>query len=250
MPLLTIDQGNSRTKCGLFAGGKLRHTWYAPTDKHADAADLAQLAFAEPSVPRSVRIGLCSVTPELLPRWQRMADDRGCELIVLTGLSPTPLRNAYQTPETLGPDRLLAAVAAAACAGMPVIPLSLGTATVVDAVSSDGAYLGGMIAPGIGMAAAALSASASALWPVEWRAPATAIGSSSDAAMTSGLFYQSVGGVRAMLQAVRAELAADAPAVLTGGWASCLAPYLDNVACVDASLVLRGIAICLGEAGE
>lgn len=247
MRLLAIDQGNTRTKLGLFQDGVLRQTAAFATDKAASAADLEQAVFVMGGFPRTAHIGLCSVTPEVVPAWEALAERIGCPLTVLTGCYPTPLRNDFATPHTLGPDRLLAAVAAADAAGAPVIPVSLGTATVVDAVSAERAYLGGMIAPGIGMAAESLSVAASALHPVAWQVPDQAIGHSTDASLASGWFFHTLGGLREMIRAVRAELGAQAPLVLTGGWASHITPYLDNVALVDDFLVLRGIALTLAE---
>ncbi|MHB9129462.1 MAG: type III pantothenate kinase [Armatimonadota bacterium] len=244
--LLAIDQGNTRAKFGLFDdAGTLLRAWAAATEKEATALELRSSVFHAPDVPADVPIGLCSVVPELVPSWQQMAHDLGCPFTVITGQTPTPLTNAYETPETLGPDRLMSAVAAADAVGAPVIPISLGTATVVDAVSAQRAYLGGMIAPGIGLAAQALSNAASALWPAEWHQPEQAIGKSSEEAMTAGLFYLTVGGIQAMVRAVRHELDTDAPLALTGWWAQRVAPYLDHVKLVDEYLVLRGIALTL-----
>jgi type III pantothenate kinase len=242
---LAIDQGNTRTKLGLFQHGVLRQTAAFATDKAAGAADLEQAVFVAGGFPRDAHLGLCTVTPESVPAWEALAARIGCPLTVFTGQSPTPLRNDYATPRTLGPDRLLAAVAAASAAGAPVIPVSLGTATVVDAVSADRAYLGGMIAPGIGITAQSLTTAASALYPVPWQLPDHAVGRSTDESLANGWFFHSLGGVREMISAVRAELGADAPLVLTGGWASHLAPHLGGVALVDDFLVLRGIAIAL-----
>ncbi len=246
MYLLAIDQGNTRTKFGLFSHGALQRVWTANTDKTATPAVLRAHAFPAIDLPRGIHVGLCTVVLELLPAWEQLAAERGYPLTILTGLSPTPLQNAYLTPATLGGDRLMAAVAAAARVGTPVISLHAGTATVVDAVSPDGAYLGGIISLGIGTAATALTAATSALQLATWRAPVHAIGRSSTEALSNGLFYQSVGGVRAMVDAVRAELGAPAPLALTGGWAGALHPHLDNVALLDEYLVLHGIAICLG----
>ena len=246
--LLAIDQGNTRTKLGLFCDRELQRVWTAATNKTASPDELRAMVFHVPEVPTVISLALCTVVPELLPAWQQMATASTCPLLTLTGLSPTPLRNAYETPETLGADRLMAAVAAAECIGVPVIPVLAGTATVVDAVSWERHYLGGLIGIGIGTAAEALAEAASILWPAEWREPAHAIGRSSDEALSNGLFYQSIGGVVAMVQAIRAELAAPAaPLVLTGGWAQRLSPHLEHVALVDDHLVLRGIAITAGE---
>ena len=244
MALMAIDQGNSRTKFGIFHHGVLQQAWSVPTDKTAIAADL-QAACAAHLLPDQLSIGLCTVVPEAVPQWKALAVEHGYELTVITGSTPTPLRNDYETPETLGPDRLMMSVAAAHHAGTPVIPVSLGTAIVVDAVSRDGAYLGGMIAPGIEVIARALPAAASALWPVDWQEPAAPIGRTSQAAMTSGLFYESLGGLRAMIDATRLQLGETAPLALTGGWAAKLAPYLDHVALVEDHLVLLGIVLTL-----
>jgi type III pantothenate kinase len=244
--LLAIDQGNKRTKCALVAGNDLVDCWIVPTRKDADPAALAADLFREHAIPAATPLGLCSVVPELLPAWQAMAADRGFPLTVITGTTPTPLENRYETPETLGPDRLLAAVAASALVGTPVVSISLGTATVVDAVSGDGAYLGGMIAPGIGLDIDTLASAASALFPVAWQEPARAVGRTSTEAITSGLFHHALGGLRAMIAAARAEIGAAAPLALTGGWSPTLAPYLDGVALVDEWLVVRGVAMVVG----
>lgn len=243
MHLLTIDQGNTRTKVGLFQDRNLRQTFSFPTRKDATQSELAQAVTPLADLPPDTRVGLCSVVPELNPAWQAWAVEKGLQLTLLTGASPTPLRMAYATPETLGPDRLMAAVAAATVA-TPVISISLGTATVVDAVSDDAAYLGGMITPGIGLMAESLSAAASALHPVSWQEPAHAIGRSTDESLAGGWFYLVLGGLQAMIRATRAEIG-DAPLVLTGGWSAQLAPYLDGVALVDEYLVFRGIALTL-----
>jgi type III pantothenate kinase len=243
--LISIDQGNTRTKLGLFEDGSLRRTWSFPTVKDASPADLERAVFL-PGMPHNIPLGLCSVVPEMTAAWQALAECAGSHLTILTGCSPTPLRNAYATPQTLGPDRLLAAVAASELVGAPVLSISLGTATVVDAVTADRVYLGGMIAPGIGVIAGSLSASASALHPVPWQIPAHAIGHSTDEALTSGWFYQALGGIQAMIRATRDELGQQAPLALTGGWSSCIAPHLDGVALVDEYLILRGVAITLG----
>jgi len=243
--LLAIDQGNTRTKLGLFDGGTRRQTAAFSTQKAATANDLEQAIFTRSGFPRDVHIGLCTVAPETLPAWEALAARVGCRLTVLTGASPTPLTNAYATPRTLGPDRLLAAVAAADAAGAPVISISLGTAMVVDAVSADRKYLGGMIAPGIGLAERALVRGTSALRAVTWRRPAEAIGGSTEESLVSGWFYHSLGSLRGMISATRKALGANAPLVLTGGWAKQIAPHLDGVALVDQYLVLRGIALTL-----
>lgn len=237
MSLLAIDQGNTRTKFGLFRHGTLVHTWSVDTDRAASPAALAQAA-SMADLPADACVGLCTVVPALGPVWRQAMTER--KFHEITGASSTPLRNAYATPDTLGPDRLLAAVAAAEIA-VPVVVVSLGTATVVDAVSAERVYLGGMIAPGLRTLSRQLADAASALHPVAWREPDRALGRTTEDALTSGWYHLALGGLQAMIQAARNELGIEAPLVLTGGWAETLAPYLAPLA-VDAHLVLRGLA--------
>jgi len=206
MELLAIDQGNTTTKFGYFRAGRLQHNWSVATDKGASTEMLAQILLDE-GVVAPLALGLSTVTPELLPAWRRMAQESGYSLTVINGNTPAPLQNEYGTPETLGADRFMAAVAAANVVGTPVIVISLGTAIVVDAVSPAGAYLGGIIAPGITATTVALENSASALPAGHWAPPSRAIARDTTEALANGLFYQSVGGLRAMVQAVRDELA-------------------------------------------
>ena len=246
MELLAIDQGNTTTKFGYFRAGRLQHNWSVATDRGATAEMLGQI-LQEEGIVAPLALGLSTVTLELLPAWRRMAQDSGYSLTVVNGNTPAPLQNQYGTPETLGADRFMAAVAAADLVGTPVIVISLGTAIVVDAVSLGSAYLGGIIAPGITATTVALENSASALPLGHWAPPSRAIARGTAEALANGLFYQSVGGLRAMVQAVRDELAISAPLALHGGWAHQLAPHLDGVALVDEHLVLRGIYLTLNQ---
>jgi hypothetical protein len=117
--LLAIDQGNTRTKFGVFRGQALLGTWALPTDKAVEVAALTRLLAGHLPIdsPPYPPIALCSSVPELLPTWRAAAEAAGRALTIFTGESPVPLRNGYATPATLGADRLLAAVAAAAVQG-------------------------------------------------------------------------------------------------------------------------------------
>jgi type III pantothenate kinase len=244
--LLAVDQGNSQTKWGLFVDGQLVCSWITPTEKNLD---MTALTLALPSVAGGAvpALGVCSVIPELHSSWKALAERLDLSLTLFTGTFPTPLCNAYTTPETLGPDRLLAAVAAVACVGAPVLVVHLGTATVVDAVAAPGIFLGGMIAPGISTAQAALCQATSALTSVPWQPPLQAIGRSTPEAIGSGWFHHSLGAIRGMVAACADELGVPAPLVLTGGWARTIAPFLSDVARVDEFLILTGIATMLAE---
>ena len=242
MDILAIDIGNSRTKIGLFADSALRRTWDIATHE-TSPDDVASLLT---SIPAGCRVGISSVVATRTPCWQQHLQHHRCDVTVITGNSPTPLVNRYATPQTLGPDRLMAAVAAVACAGTPVIPVSLGTAIVVDAVSAAGEYLGGMIAPGIRPASDALTQATSALYAVTWEPSTSVIGRSTHDALTNGLHHLMLGGIERMIDATRQALGASAPVVMTGGWASAVAPVLRDPVIVEPFLVLHGIAHLIG----
>ena len=247
---LLIDQGNSYTKFARVNDGNLQPTRQCATNKTATVDALYQEISAASATSHVTRLALCTVAPELLPNWQAAAEQAGLPLQIITGNTPTILENAYRSPDTLGADRLMAAVAASSLVGNPVISLSLGTATVVDAVSAEGVYLGGMIAPGIDTCSRALANSASALWPVAWQPPSSAIGRDSQSSLANGIFFHHLGGIRAMIAALREELGQQTPMVMTGGWAGAVSPFLDLVRLIDPQLVLRGIGLTLGLLGD
>lgn len=245
MTLLAIDQGNTRTKIGLVAQGKIQQHWIIPTEKDQQDRSSLTTLFTALQIPTHLPLAICSVVPETIARWQLAAAQWGVSCTSITGSTATPLDNRYATPLTLGPDRLMAAVAAAHLVAPPLIVMSLGTATVVDAVSIDNAYLGGMIAPGIEILMNALVDATSALPAIVWRQPELAIGRNTEESMTNGWFYATTGGLQAMVSAISASLHADLPLVLTGGWATTVAQHLPQVALVDEYLVLKGIALTL-----
>lgn len=240
MSLLAIDIGNTRTKFGVFSQNALVRTWNVAT---AEIATVDAAGHILASLPPGTTIGVCSVVATHTTYFRDAARQQERTCILLSGQSPTPLRNRYHTPDMLGTDRLMAAVAAVQLCGAPVIPICLGTATVVDAVSAQHEYLGGMIAPGVGTAMQGLAHTASALYPITWQHPASAIGCNTDQALISGLYYQTLGGIRAMIDAVRDALGVAAPIVLSGGWAAPLQTDISAGARYEPHLILHGIAV-------
>jgi type III pantothenate kinase len=135
------------------------------------------------------------------------------------------------------------ALAAFRLYGGPVIVVDFGTATVFDAVSKDGEYLGGAIAPGITVAAEALFLSTSQLRRVELVAPESAIGRNTIASMQSGLVLGYVGLVEGMVRRFKEELGEDCKVVATGGVAELIARYTKVFDCVNMNLTLIGLRL-------
>ena len=247
--LLAVDIGNSNISLGVFRGEELKATWRIATDvnKQADEYEamfhgMLSIRSLQPScIKESV---ICSVVPPLTGVFQEF-----CErylghkpLIVGTGVK-TGIRIHYESPRDVGADRVADAVAAYHKYGGPVIVVDFGTATVLDAISGDGVYLGGAIAPGIGIAAEALFARTSKLHRVELLAPSTAIGKNTVDSMQSGLIFGYVGLVEELVRRFQKELGQKARVVATGGLAPIIAKETPVLETVDPDLTLEGLRL-------
>ena len=125
----------------------------------------------------------------------------------------------------------------------PIVIVDLGTGLVFDAVSADGDYQGGAIAPGLGIAAEALYERAAKLYPVEITRPAGAIGKNTMHAVQSGLLYGYVGLIEGMVARFKEELGGQARVVGTGGWAELVARETSVFDVVDPDLTLHGLRL-------
>ena len=248
--LLTIDVGNTTITIGLFDGDRLQATWRLASD-HERLADeyaviLLGLLQTEGLDAHAINDGvLASVVPDLVPVFDGLCRKHlhVTPLVVDTGVR-TGVRILYDSPRDVGADRVADVAAAMQLYGPPpFIIVDLGTGLVFDAVSADGDYLGGAIAPGIHVAAEALSARAAKLYPVELTRPATAIGKNTVTAVQSGLVFGYVGLIEAMVARFKAELGGRAKVIGTGGWAEFISRETDIFDVVDPDLTLQGLRI-------
>ena len=155
----------------------------------------------------------------------------------------TGLRILYEDPREVGPDRIVDAVAALKMHEPPLIIVDLGTATVFDAVSQAGDYLGGAIAPGIGLATDALVQKAAMLRRVELLPPKGAIGSNTAAALQSGILFGYVDLVEGLVRRFKAEIGENAWVIATGGFAQLIANQTKVFDAVDPDLTLKGLRL-------
>ena len=243
--VLAVDVGNTVTNLGLFSGSELVGTWELTTPERLTADEaLAQAAQALPMMgERSVEAAiLACVVPSLSDVWrsalQRLAGAR--PLVVGPGLK-SGVRMRCDDPAEVGADRVADVVAARADHGAPVIVVDLGTTTNIEVVDGEGAFLGGIIAPGAALGARSLFSAAARLPVVELRAPERAIGRNTRQAVQSGVVLGEAARVDGLLDAVMAELGATAPVVVTGDGAERLAPLLRHEATVDETLTRRGL---------
>lgn len=237
--LLAVDVGNRLTKAARFQDGNLAAELAFPTEQALAPADLHDRICA---LGDAGALAVCSVVPRATEAWQALArSSLGLEAFIIRGDTRCPLTNRYQPPESLGADRLAAAVAAHAAVAGAVIVVMLGTAVTVDAVSGQGEFLGGAIAPGVRTALEGLVAQAAQLGPIRVAKPEAALARTTEDAMRAGVVFGVIGQVRELVTRARRELGVAAPVILTGGDADLVAGEIEGVHSLDRTLVLRGI---------
>lgn len=248
--LLAIDVGNTTITIGVFEGERLRATWRIGTD-HQRLADeysvilLGLLAAERVGVGEITDAALVSVVPDLVPIFEVLCRQRlGVKPLVVGTGTRTGVRILYDSPRDVGADRVADVVAATKLYGPPpLIIVDLGTGLVFDAVSAAGDYLGGAIAPGIGVASEALFERAAKLYPVELTRPPSAIGKNTVGCIQSGLLFGYVGLIEGMVARFKQELGGSAKVVGTGGWAELFARETTVFDVVDPDLTLHGLRL-------
>jgi type III pantothenate kinase len=253
--LLAADIGNTNVTIGLFEDGSLARSWRAisratATPDEVGAMLSGLLALDAHRLDELDAIALASVVPPLTETWERLATERiGITPSIVDAASLESILDIrIDRPAEAGADRLANALAARTEFGGPAIVVDLGTSTNFDLVDADGAYVGGAIAPGMGLSLEALVGRASKLPRIELRRPPSAIGSNTIHAMQSGVVLGYIGLVSGLLTALRGELIERSPAgsrvtvVATGGYTH--QPWIHEVPGIDAfepDLTLRGI---------
>jgi type III pantothenate kinase len=247
--LLAIDTGNTHTVLGLFDGPRLAADWRIATRKDETADELGSLIlalFAAGGIAPSSVDGV--IVSSVVPDWNGILAATGRRafgkdaLFIAPGIK-TGLPILYENPHEVGADRIVNAVAAVHGYGAPVIVLDFGTATTFDVVSPKGEYLGGVIAPGLGISAEALFQRAARLMRVDIKRPGRVIGRTTEESVQSGLFHGYVSLVEGVVKRLRAELGVDAPVIATGGLAPVFQSELSFLQAVDPHLTLLGLRL-------
>ena len=247
--LLCIDIGNSLVTIGVFERDRLGATFRVATDSRrlSDEYGLAltnllHLKGVKPSQIEAVC--LCSVVPPLTPVFEEVCHTSfGLKPLTVSAGVRTGLRIQYDNPRDVGADRIADAVAAKELYSAPLVVVDFGTATVFDAISRDGVYLGGAIAPGINAAAEGLYLSTSQLRRVELSAPKSAIGQNTTAALQSGLVLGYADLVTGMVKRFKDELGQDASVIGTGGLAEIISREAEIFDEINLDLTLFGLRL-------
>jgi type III pantothenate kinase len=242
--LLAVDVGNTQTVFGLFEGDELREHRRIATEARRTGDELGVL-LAGLIDPESVdAVCLSSTVPALVRAYEELAGSwLDAPLLVVGPGTRTGMPIRYDDPREVGPDRIVNALAACERHGAPCIVVDFGTSTNFDAVSRDGEYVGGVLAPGIEVSMDALFARAARLFHVDFAAPAAVIGKTTATALQSGLVYGFAGQVEGIVARMREELGGAEAVVATGGLADLIAPHVGAIDEVDPFLTLHGLQL-------
>ncbi len=247
--LLAVDIGNTSVTLGLYKTEKLGPRWRLMSDNERTSDEYGILLIellerAEVGASDVDEVAIASVVPPLTGTF-----DRACRtylntvpLIVDAG-TRTGIPVRYEDPRQVGADRVAIAAAVRRIHKGPACVVDFGTATIFDAISAEGEYLGGAIAPGIGIAADALFRRAAKLPRVEIVRPPAAIGRNTVHSLQSGLLYGYVGLVDGMVARFRTELGREMKTFGTGSLVELIARETDSIDVVEPWLALQGLKI-------
>ncbi len=257
-PLIAVDVGNSRVKFALFdnasatSGKDATATLPIPSATHSldpredGRFDVSSLLNDRPAGAFTWHIG--SVERKTSARLLERLREAGATRVVLLASGDLPLAIQLPRPDMVGIDRLLGAVAANHVRNpqRPAVVVSLGSAITVNLITAQGAFVGGAILPGISMSARALNQFTDLLPLIDMHSlsePPPPVGDATVAAMTSGLYWGAVGGVRYLIELFAQQSGGEADVFLTGGAAPSVAKLLPGNARYEPNLVTTGIAL-------
>lgn len=256
--LMVIDIGNTNVHMGLWTANSWALNWRARTvaDKMPDEYAVLLRNFlnsADVGWKAITGVIIGSVVPPLTATFSELIERYvGIKPIVVTHKLDTGIKIAIDQPEQAGADRIINAAAVVALYGKkPAIVIDFGTATTFDVVSADGAYCGGAISPGIGVAHDALVSRAARLHKVDLQPPPDPIGGNTIHAMQSGIFWGYVALIEGLIKRIKTAMLAhgyahaedDILVIATGGLSALIQSHTDCIHTIAPELTLDGLRI-------
>jgi len=247
--LLAIDVGNTHIMLGVYREEQIIVYWRIATRKESTEDELGMvvknlLQNSCLKLSDIKGIAISSVVPPLMYSLERMSQKYfEVEPLVIGPGVKTGLNIVTDNPREVGADRIVNAVAALSLYGGPLIIVDFGTATTFCAISKSGDYLGGVIAPGIGISMEALFQRAAKLPRVEIVSPERVIGKDTISSMQSGVVFGFVGQVDGIVRRMMTEFETRPLVVATGGFASLIARESETISQVNPLLTLEGLRI-------
>lgn len=247
--LLVFDIGNSNIVLGMYDDHQLLQHWRISTDRQKTGDEYGMLLnnlfnYAGMTIEDVTAVIISSVVPPLVVPISKMCQRYfGVDPLVVGPGIKTGICIKYENPREVGADRIVNAVAAYAKFGGPLIIIDFGTATTFCAIAANGDYLGGAIAPGIGISTEALFQRAAKLPRIELVTPKTVICRNTVTSMQSGIIFGFTGQVDEIVRRMKKELGSDAYVVATGGLANMIAHESSTINVVEHFLTLEGLQI-------
>jgi type III pantothenate kinase len=247
--LLVIDAGNTNVVAAVHDGTCWRGTWRIATEPQRTSDEYAvwlltllQHAGLNRADISAAVIG--TVVPAALYHLRRLVRDWfDVEPLIARSTINWGFDIKVDNPGEVGADRLLNALAGHRAYGGPLVVIDFGTATTFDVVDADGAYLGGVIAPGINLSIEALHRAAARLPRIGIGRPQAVIGRNTVAAMQSGIFWGYVAMIEGLVARIQAEYGGNLKVIGTGGLAPLLAEGTMVIGHVDPDLTLDGLRL-------
>lgn len=247
MNSLAIDVGNTQVVIGLFKKGVLGETWRLESEasRSVDEYAISVLALlGQVKVkPESIkRVTLSCVVPALQRVFSKLSEKYlGVPALVVGQNLQVPIEVRVDDPLSVGADRLVNAFSAKVFHDVPAIVVDFGTATTFDVVEEDGAYVGGVIAPGLLSAAEALSRKAALLPSIEIEATKSIVGLNTHDSMQSGLVNGYASLVDGLIEKISRERSSDYKVIATGGLARMMMSYCERLETLATDLTLQGL---------
>ncbi|MEK4484056.1 type III pantothenate kinase [Psychrobacillus sp. FSL H8-0484] len=245
--ILVLDTGNTNIVLGVYKDDVLTHHWRMETDRRKTEDEYgmqvkALFSHAHISFNQIKGIIISSVVPPIMFSLEAMCKKYfGIKPLVVGPGVKTGLNIKYENPREVGADRIVNAVAAIHEYGTPLIIVDFGTATTYCYVNERGDYMGGAIAPGIGISTEALYSKASKLPRIELTTPEHVIGKNTVSAMQAGIVYGYVGQVEGIVNRMKKVMKQNPKVIATGGMASLIANETTVMDVIDPFLTLKGL---------
>ncbi len=246
--ILAFDIGNQHINFGVFDRDVLRASWRISTRVEGTPDEYAVLLNTllrrSDSAYKFAGGVLASSVPPMIPTFVELCQAQfGWTPLVVGAGVKTGIHIRVDYPQSVGADRVVDAAAVKHLYGGPACVVDFGTATTFDAVSAEGDYLGGAIAPGIDISAEALFTRTAQLPRVELQRPPSVIGRNTVHAMQSGLIFGYTSLVEGMIQRFRAELGPTMKVIATGGLAETIAQETNAIQIIAPWLTLDGLRV-------
>jgi type III pantothenate kinase len=245
--VISMDIGNTNVTIGVYEGEQLMTHWRIPSTC-AQTADGVRHALQDLFVARSITrntvegVIACSVVPSLQVELQKAIQQLLDQRVIMAGTDvDIPISNRYGNPTQVGTDRLINAYGGQTRYGVPLVIIDFGTAITIDVVATDGAYVGGVITPGIEISLEALASRTALLPRVGLDVPAQVLGTSTEESIQSGMLYGYADMCDGLVRRLKREVSEHAKVVATGGYAEMIVTHCKSIDYTDNNLTIDGL---------